>query len=132
MNRKGFTLIEMLVVIAIIGLLSSVVIIGLSGAREKARDAKRLSDIRQIQNGLEVAYTAVLGYPAAISGNPPGELRDPQDNNYKYSTTPTTPPRVTYRLGINLEGSDQATSVPTDCPAGVTTGGTNNYFCVTP
>lgn len=132
MNRKGFTLIEMLVVIAIIGLLSSVVVIGLSGARQKARDAKRVADIRQIQNGLEVAYTAVDGYPAPISGNPPGELKDPQGFNYKYLTTPTTPPRVTYRLGINLEGSDQATSVIADCPTGVTTGGTNNYFCVTP
>ena len=132
MNRKGFTLIEMLVVIAIIGLLSSVVVIGLSGARSKARDAKRIADIRQIQNGLEVAYTAVNGYPASVSGNEPRGSQDPQGNDYKYSTTPTTPPRVSYRLGINLEGSDQATSVIADCPAGVTTGGTNNYFCVTP
>ena len=132
MNRKGFTLIEMLVVIAIIGLLSSVVIIGLSGAREKARDAKRIADIRQIQNGLEVAYESATGYPATAGGNEPGGLQDPQGNNYRYVTVPTSPPRVSYRLGINLEGSDQATSVPTDCPAGVTTGGTNNYFCVTP
>ena len=132
MNRKGFTLIEMLVVIAIIGLLSSVVIIGLSGAREKARDAKRLSDIRQIQNGLEVAYTAIAGYPAATSGNPPGEPEDPQGDNYKYSTTPTTPPRVTYNLGICLENAEHDTG-NTDCPPVLTgCGSPSLQFCVTP
>ena len=47
-QRKGFTLIELLVVIAIIALLSTLAVVALNNAREKSRDAKRVSDIKQI------------------------------------------------------------------------------------
>lgn len=53
-TRKGFTLIELLVVIAIIGILSSVVLASLNIARAKARDAKRLADLKQLQVALEL------------------------------------------------------------------------------
>lgn len=49
----GFTLIEMLVVVAIIGLLSSVILTGLNKSRQKARDVRRISHILQIQHELE-------------------------------------------------------------------------------
>lgn len=65
-NRQGFTLIEMLVVVAIIGLLSSVVVVGLSGARQKARDAKRVADIQQMMNAAEVQFSNA-GYPTSIN-----------------------------------------------------------------
>lgn len=55
-NKKGFTLIELLVVIAIIGLLASIVLVSLNSARGKARDARRLSDLRQIMTALELSY----------------------------------------------------------------------------
>jgi type II secretion system protein G len=63
MNKKGFTLIELLVVIAIIGLLSTLAVVALSSAREKARDSKRLSDVKQIQTALELYYTDSNAYP---------------------------------------------------------------------
>lgn len=53
-QQRGFTLIELLVVISIIGLLATVVSVGLNDARTKSRDAKRLSDIGQIGKGLDV------------------------------------------------------------------------------
>lgn len=62
-HKKGFTLIELLVVIAIIGILSSIVLASLSSARAKGRDARRLSDIKQIQLALELYYDANSAFP---------------------------------------------------------------------
>lgn len=61
-NNKGFTLIELLVVIAIIGLLSSIVLASLSGARSKARDTKRLGDLRSIEKALSLYALNNGGY----------------------------------------------------------------------
>ena len=64
MNRqKGFTLIELLVVIAIIGLLSTLAVVSLNSARSKARDARRTSDIRQVQTALDMYYNDAGVYP---------------------------------------------------------------------
>ena len=67
-TKKGFTLIELLVVIAIIGILSSVVLASLSTARQKSRDAKRISDIGQIQLALELFFDANQSYPSTSPG----------------------------------------------------------------
>lgn len=60
---SGFTLIELLVVIAIIGVLSSVVMVSINNSRAKARDVKRIADIRQLVNALELYYSANNSYP---------------------------------------------------------------------
>jgi type II secretion system protein G len=57
-KQKGFTLVELLVVISIIGLLASVVLVALNGARLKARDTKRKADLHQIQVALALYYDA--------------------------------------------------------------------------
>ncbi len=66
-TTKGFTLIELLVVIAIIGILSSVVLASLSTARAKSRDARRISDLGQVQLALELYYDTNVAYPAAAA-----------------------------------------------------------------
>lgn len=63
----GFTLIELLIVVAIIGLLASIVLVGLGGIRARGRDARRIADLRETQNALELYYTKGNLYPA-ISG----------------------------------------------------------------
>jgi type IV pilus assembly protein PilA len=63
-NRKGFTLIELLVVIAIIGILSAVGLIALNGAREKARDSQRKSDLGQLRTGMALYYDTNQKYPS--------------------------------------------------------------------
>ncbi len=52
-NSRGFTLIELLVVIAIIGILSSVVLTSLSSARNRAKDARVISDVQQLRTQIE-------------------------------------------------------------------------------
>ncbi|KKU12656.1 MAG: hypothetical protein UX17_C0042G0007 [Parcubacteria group bacterium GW2011_GWC2_45_7] len=68
--KKGFTLIELLVVIAIIGILSTLAVISLGNARTKARDSKRLSDMRSVESALEIYYTDQQAYPVAATTNP--------------------------------------------------------------
>jgi len=62
-REKGFTLIEILIVVAIIAILASVVLIGLGPTQQAGRDARRLSDLHQIQNGLELFYNKCGYYP---------------------------------------------------------------------
>ena len=62
-RNKGFTLIELLVVISIIGLLSSVVLASLNSARVKTRDVKRVADLRQVVNALELYNSDNGHYP---------------------------------------------------------------------
>ncbi len=127
-NNKGFTLIEMLVVIAIIGLLSSVVVIGLGGSRSKARDARRIADVQQIQNALELAYDPASGYPSGIPSGAP--TTDPQGNTYLYS-----PLTQNYKLGVCLE-NDQSpvpsdASITANCPGSLGDGASTGGSCTT-
>lgn len=69
-QKKGFTLIELLVVISIIGVLSTIVFSSFSQSREKARIAKRVADLKQVQNALEFYYAVNKSYP-----NPGGGFR---------------------------------------------------------
>lgn len=66
-NKKGFTLIELLVVIAIIGLLATLSVIALNTARMKARDARRVSDVKQMQTALEMYFDKFYKYPTSTA-----------------------------------------------------------------
>jgi len=71
-KSRGFTLIELLVVIAVIGLLASIVLVSVGPARAKARDARRQSDIRQINLAMEMCYDDAgcgLGAGKYLSGH---------------------------------------------------------------
>lgn len=60
---QGFTLIELLIVITIIGTLAGLLFTNFSGVRERARDAKRKSDVMQIKNALRLYYNDYQRYP---------------------------------------------------------------------
>ena len=87
---RGFTLIELLVVIAIIGVLASIVLASLDSSRKKGRDARRLSDVKQIQLALELYYDANSAFPAGDGTS--GGLTDAQLVTPGYiSKIPTDP-----------------------------------------
>lgn len=136
---RGFTLIELLVVIAIIGILSSVVMVSLTGPRQKARDAKRISDIKQIQLALELYNEANGEYPDTVAtlltGNfMSSEPKDPSTNvsypydNYTNSSGDdcATNGQVCryYHLGAKLESANSALLEDRDVEIGSKTTGT--------
>src|SRR3989344_3876854 len=101
-NRKktlrGFTLIELLVVVAIIGLLTSIISVAINTSRTKSRDARRVTDMKQIKTGLDLYFSNAAGYPdtaawvpgVQLSCNGGSVMRVPQDpthpvNIYDYT-----------------------------------------------
>jgi type II secretion system protein G len=69
MKKRGFTLMELLVVIAIIGVLAAVVLASLSAARAKARDARRLADMKSIETALDLYFTQNGTYPPNVNSS---------------------------------------------------------------
>lgn len=133
--NKGFTLIELLVVIAIIGLLSTMAVVALNNARQKARDAKRVSDIKQIQTALELFFNDASSYPtigsiaeagavaykgttymAIVPSNPA-----PNGTAYTYTGLGTFPNVTSYNLSYTLEGQtgDIPAGIHTATPSGI-------------
>ena len=121
-KKKGFTLIELLVVIAIIGLLATISVVALNNARARARDARRVADIKQIQTALELYLNNFGEYPSAVTSggqissgtvvfmNPVPIAPTPADgtcddlaNTYSYATT-TDGYNLTYCLGMGTGG----------------------------
>jgi prepilin-type N-terminal cleavage/methylation domain-containing protein len=118
-HKSGFTLIELLVVIAIIGILSSVVLASLNSARQKGRDAKRISDVKQIQLALELYYDAHGAYPNVVSTSTmvdPGYIaalpKDPVGGTaysyVAYALTSSAGVCSGYHLGASLEGTSNS------------------------
>ena len=86
---QAFTLIELLVVIVIIGVLATLATVAVSSARGRARDAKRVSDLKQISTALEMYYADYFSYPNLIT---PGQALTSPDGSKTYmSKVPNNP-----------------------------------------
>lgn len=146
-SSKGFTLLELLVVIGIIGLLASILVLNLTSARRRARDTKRVADVRNLQTAAEDYFGKNGRYPVTIgdlvtNGNIPVWPQDPlappatnctgnSDNCYWYAIYPATNP-YSYHFGASMEDSgstllnqDRGCNSITGAPA--ETGGTCPY-----
>ncbi len=123
-NSKGFTLIELLVVIAIIGLLSTLAVVALNTARVKSRDAKRISDVKQVQTALELYYADKGTYPAGpvaahlCGGNPDG---------FTASACGSTATDATYMGQVPSDPTNTGTSIYTYTQTGSGTGYTLTF-----
>ncbi|MEK7612158.1 MAG: type II secretion system protein [Patescibacteria group bacterium] len=158
-TRKGFTLIELLIVIAIIGILASALLVSLGGARESARDARRIADLKSVQTALELYFNQCGRYPggnvgavACSTGNPAdwtalgavlvtaGINQLPNDPSpgaaYRYSVQTSPSLGASYVLSATLEGNNTVLQNDFTPPGGVTyaptplCNGTNLQYCV--
>jgi general secretion pathway protein G len=103
-TKQGFTLIEILIVVAIIAILASVVLVGLGPTQQAGRDARRISDLAETQNGLELYYNKCGYYPGIAASSTCGV--------YKAANTWTD-------MTTSLTGSNIGVmSVPTDPTGG--------------
>lgn len=126
----GFTLLELLVVISIIGILVAVGAASFTTAQKKGRDAKRLGDMKAMQNALEQFYGRDGTYPNGCNNlsDPdiiPGGL--PSDPKPGMSYYVSCPGDGTYCACATLEQAGVGnSSAGNNC----TSFGSGNYFCV--
>ncbi len=66
-NQRGFTLVELLVAVGIIGVLASITAVSVGSARGKARDARRIADVKSVQNSLELYFNNLEKYPTTAA-----------------------------------------------------------------
>lgn len=149
-NRSaGFSLIELLLVTAIISFLASIVLASTITSRRNARDAARLRDIRQIRNALELYHETFRSYPPAPAGGGTCEHtgaaygleqlvplyiaaipRDPFSTPsiplcYRYATVSSTGSQNEFHLGTSLEDINH-TVLKTDQDCNSTVAASNN------
>ena len=149
-NRKGFTIVELMVVIAIIGILTAIVTANFTQSRAKARDAKRVSDLAQIQLTLEMIFDRCNTYPTNIDSETTtitgcldstgtaytiGYFISKLPKNYDgngYTYSPLLNGND-YILSVQLETSNSS-AIQDSAPGtvGTNTCGKANYYCVVP
>ncbi|MFH1427816.1 MAG: prepilin-type N-terminal cleavage/methylation domain-containing protein [Patescibacteria group bacterium] len=139
MNKKGFTLIELLVVIVIIGILATLATVALSSARMKARDARRVSDIKQIQTAMELYYNDALKYPEGVTKDNTIQSgttiymakvpADPQNSGGNSDCAGSNPRHITYFYDTN---STKASYSIQYCLGGTTGSIVAGTHCATP
>lgn len=127
----GFTLIELMIVIGIIGVMGLVVIGSTSSSRSHTRDNRRIIDLKEIQLGLALYYDVNKSYPVGSSAAAlvtplvvdkyiPEIPVDPSGDSYEYNGSLTT-----YCLGANLEDTS---AIPAENASSIcSTTGSANY-----
>jgi len=90
-DPKGFTLLELLIVVAIIGTLASIAISTYHGTIQKAKTVRAIAEMKSIATTLDNFYQDNNFYPDTLEQAGLGGLRDPWGNPYQYANLATTP-----------------------------------------
>ncbi len=90
-KQKAFTLIELLVVISIISILVVLAVIALNNTRSRARDAKRVADVKQMQTALELYFNENNSYPSVEEFTIGGALISSSTNSILMTEIPSAP-----------------------------------------
>jgi type II secretion system protein G len=68
-TTSGFTIVELLIVIVVIGILAAITMVAYGGISQRSRDSGRLSDMKSIRTALDLYKTDKSRYPVATSAN---------------------------------------------------------------
>lgn len=116
-REQGFTIVELLIVIVVIGILAALVIVQFTNIQQKARDTERKSDIRALQSKVAEYFALNAKYPVAlndITNLPADACKGPggsgtcasPDYSYKAYRTGTT---------VNTTGTTDCDNSTNDC-----------------
>lgn len=126
MNRRGFTIVELTIVIAIMGILLVLAVVNLRGTQANARDDERKADVEAIALNLEAFYSSGNGTGNAIGRYPSTGLIGNEQ-----TTLRDIDPRSLATPG-NTTSSVVATTNDTQTTAGVTPQPTINTYVYQP
>jgi prepilin-type N-terminal cleavage/methylation domain-containing protein len=132
--KRGYTLLELLIVIALIGILVTIAAVSYSSAQKKTRDSRRTTDVKSIQNALEQYYSDHDGtYPdpstveSDLQGGqylPAGWPKDPGSTHDLYAyTQPSGTGSYCLCTPVALE------TMTGNSDAGCGSFGTGTYYC---
>jgi prepilin-type N-terminal cleavage/methylation domain-containing protein len=114
-NQKGFTIVELLIVIVVIGILATLVIVTFSGIQRKARDTERKTDINAVTSQLEAFYAEAGYYPLLANLND-ADWRS--DNEFKIDTDAFQDPKGSAAtIAATASGTAYGYAVTTDADA---------------
>lgn len=127
MRRNGFSLIELIVVITIILVVTTIAAVSYSGTNNRARDSRRMADLEKVRMALELYRQQNSSYPAATSSLVPNFLQawpnDPRGYSYYYLRGSTV---YTYTLDARMEDVGVTGNYGSNC------GGICNYRVTNP
>lgn len=89
-QKKGFTLIELMITISIVAIISAIGLVSYSQTQKIARDARRKEDLRSLAIAIELYYQKIKTYPPVLASLKPNYINniptDPKDKlPYPYS-----------------------------------------------
>lgn len=133
MNRKGFTLVELLIAISLIGILTAAGLASFINTQKVARNSKRTADLKALQGAIESYFTSSGSYPSGCNPGstylPAGVPKDPLTGATYIAPTPPSAADCqtsSYCICSQLEGTTTGgNATNASCSFG-----SGAYFCV--